>query len=61
MRWQEMLKEMFMGQLFCVQVLFCKGKAWYTEDGKSEFMKSEALILLCGMNWESAVEPQSLF
>ena len=56
-----MLKEMFMGWLFCVQVLFCKGKAWYTEDGKSEFMKSEALILLCGMNWESAVEPQSLF
>ena len=31
-----MLKEMFMGWLFCVQVLFCKGKAWYTEIDNSK-------------------------
>ena len=31
-------------------MLFCGEKAWYTESDNSEFMKSEALILLCGMN-----------
>ena len=38
------------GPFFVSWYLFRREKLWYTENDNSEFMKSEALILLCGMN-----------
>ena len=39
------------GAIFVSWYLFRREKVWYTENDNSEFMKSEALILLCGMMW----------
>ncbi len=38
------------GAILCACVTWRREKSWYTENDNSEFMKSEALILLCGMN-----------